>query len=111
MLIRRISARRPAPALNSADVERLVVAQIYDLAALTMGATRDAAEIAKGRGRRAARLGAIKADIAEKLTNPSLSVQGVANTGSIIPSTGLRAIWNTFIHRLFTGLSVPKSFG
>jgi AraC-like DNA-binding protein len=65
-------------ALNSADTARLVVTQIYDLAALIMGAARDAAEIAKGRGLRVARLRAIKADIAEKLANPNLSVQAVA---------------------------------
>lgn len=65
-------------ALNSADTARLAVTQIYDLAALIMGATRDAAEIAKGRGLRVARLRAIKADIAEKLAGPNLSVQAVA---------------------------------
>jgi len=66
------------PALRSSDVARLVVAQIYDLAALTMGATREVAEIAKGRGLRVARLRAIKADIAERLASPGLSVETVA---------------------------------
>ena len=66
------------PALSSADVARLVVTQIYDLAALTMGATREAAEIAKGRGLRVARLNAMKADITEKLASPNLSVEEVA---------------------------------
>ena len=65
-------------ALNSANTARLVVTQIYDLAALIMGATRDMAEIAKGRSLRVARLRAIKADIAEKLASPNLSVQTVA---------------------------------
>jgi AraC-like DNA-binding protein len=72
-------------ALNSADTARLVVTQIYDLAALIMGATRDAAEIAKGRGLRVARLRAIKADIAEKLANPNLSVQTVAIRQGVSP--------------------------
>ena len=66
------------PVLNDPDVVRLVVDQIYDLAALTMGATRDAAEIAKNRGLRAARLREIKADIAVKLADPKLSVEWVA---------------------------------
>jgi hypothetical protein len=35
--------RRKEPVLNAPNVAHLVVAQIYDLAALTMGATRDAA--------------------------------------------------------------------
>jgi hypothetical protein len=48
--------------LATPALRRLVVTQICDLVALTIGATRDAAEIAEGRGVRAARLGAIKAD-------------------------------------------------
>jgi hypothetical protein len=62
----------------SADATRLVVLHLYDLAALACGAVRDAAEIAKGRGLRAARLHAIKADIAEKLADPNLSVKAIA---------------------------------
>jgi AraC-like DNA-binding protein len=64
--------------LNASDLARVVVAHIYDLAALAMGATRDAAEIAKGRGLRVARLNAMKVDIAEKLASPNLSVEEVA---------------------------------
>jgi AraC-like DNA-binding protein len=71
--------------LNSAHAARLVVTQIYDLAALIMGATRDVAEIAKGRGLRVARLRAIKADIAEKLASPNLSVQAVAMRQGVSP--------------------------
>ena len=71
--------------LNSANTARLVVTQIYDLAALIMGATRDAAEIAKGRGLRVARLRAIKADIAEKLANPNLSVSAIAMRQGVSP--------------------------
>ena len=55
-----------------------MVTQIYDLAALTMGATREAAEIAKGRGLRVARMSAMKVDITEKLASPNLSVEEVA---------------------------------
>jgi AraC-like DNA-binding protein len=69
----------------SADAARLVVTQIYDLAALTMGATRDAAEIAKGRGLRVARLRAIKADIADRLVGLDLSVQTVAARQGVSP--------------------------
>jgi AraC-like DNA-binding protein len=73
------------PALAAPEAARLVVTHIYDLAALTMGATRDAAEIAKGRGLRIARLRAIKADIAEKLTDPDLSVDTVALRQRVSP--------------------------
>jgi AraC-like DNA-binding protein len=50
-----------------------------------MGATRDAAEIAKGRGLRVARLRAIKADIAERLAGPDLSVETVALRQRVSP--------------------------
>src|SRR4029077_4982930 len=57
---------------------RLAVSHVYDLAALASGAVRDAAEIAKGRGLRAARLYAIKADISKKPAGAGLSVNAVA---------------------------------
>src|SRR6516164_2956445 len=63
------------PALSSADVARLVVTQIYELAALTMGTTREAAEIAKGRGLRVARLNAMKVDITDNVASRCLTVE------------------------------------
>jgi AraC-like DNA-binding protein len=72
------------PPLNL-DVARLAVAHVYDLAALAMGATRDAAEVAKGRGLRAARLRAIKADTAERLASPDLSVEKAAMRHGVSP--------------------------
>jgi AraC-like DNA-binding protein len=65
-------------ALATPELRRLVVTQIYDLAALAIGATRDAAAIAEGRGVRTARLRAIKADIAERLAQDDLTVAAVA---------------------------------
>lgn len=46
------------------EMWQLAATHMMDLAAIAMGATRDAAEIARGRGVRVARLRAIKADIA-----------------------------------------------
>jgi hypothetical protein len=54
------------------ELRRLVVTQIYDLVALAIGAGRDAAAIAEGHGVRAARLRAIKVDIAEYLAQERL---------------------------------------
>src|SRR5262249_24093231 len=51
---------------------------IHDLMALAIGATRDADEIAKSRGARAALLRAIKEDIAGRLDRPDLSVATIA---------------------------------
>jgi AraC-like DNA-binding protein len=73
-------------ALATPALRRLVVTQIYDLVALTIGATRDAAAIAEGRGVRAARLGAIKADIAERLAQDHLTVAAVASRQRISES-------------------------
>jgi AraC-like DNA-binding protein len=73
-------------ALATPELRRLVVTQIYDLAALAIGATRDAAAMAEGRGVRAARLRAIKADIAERLAQDDLTVAAVASRQRISES-------------------------
>ena len=73
------------PALNDPDFARLFVAQIYDLAAVILGATREAGEIAKGRGLRVARLRSIKADITGNLANATLSVEAVAVRQRVSP--------------------------
>ena len=71
----------------SAPVEarELVVAHVYDLIALTLGANRDAREVAAGRGVRAARLRAIREDIAAHLGDPALSVTAVAQRHGVSP--------------------------
>jgi AraC-like DNA-binding protein len=53
--------------MGTAELRRLAANHVHDLMALALGATRDAAEIAVGRGLRAARMRAIKADIAQNL--------------------------------------------
>jgi AraC-like DNA-binding protein len=70
------------------------VTYVYDLMALALGATRDAAAIATGRGLRAARLNAVKADIAANLTARDLSVATVALRQGVTPR---------YIHMLFDG--------
>jgi AraC-like DNA-binding protein len=66
------------PALAVPDMRAVVVAHLCDLVAVTLGATRDAAAVAEGRGIRAARLRAIKADIEENLLDRDLSPGAVA---------------------------------
>ena len=65
-------------AASSHDFEPQVVTHIHDLMALAIGETRDTAEIAKSRGARAARLRAIKHDIANCIGQPDLSVATIA---------------------------------
>jgi AraC-like DNA-binding protein len=63
---------------STQDLQQVAADHIHDLAALALGATRDAAEIAKGRGVRIARLQAIKADVAANVGAAWLSAEAVA---------------------------------
>jgi AraC-like DNA-binding protein len=72
-------------ALETPEVRHLVATQIHDLIALAVGASRDGAEIARGRGLRAARLRAIKADIAASLHRANLSVDELAASQRVTP--------------------------
>jgi AraC-like DNA-binding protein len=72
-------------ALAAPAVQHSAVTHIYDLLALVLGATRDAAHIAEARGMRAARLKAIKDDIARHLREESLSVGAVAARHKVTP--------------------------
>jgi AraC-like DNA-binding protein len=74
------------PALATAGIRRLIVTQLCDLVAATLGATRDAAAVAEGRGIRAARLRAIKDDIDAHLANGDLSPGAVAKRQQISDS-------------------------
>jgi AraC-like DNA-binding protein len=76
----------------SPELQQLVVGHVYDLMAFMMGATRDAADAAQGRGIRAARLHAIKQDIDKNLNQPDLSVAMVAQRHACTPR---------FVQRLF----------
>jgi AraC-like DNA-binding protein len=65
-------------ALASRELSRSVALHMHDLAALVVGATRDGAETAKMAGVRAARLRAIKRDIAEDIGRRDLTADAVA---------------------------------
>jgi len=78
--------------LATPDLRRLVVTQMYDLVAASIGATQEGAAIAEGRGLRAARLRAIKDDILENLGNSDLTVTAVAARHHITPR---------YLHKLF----------
>src|SRR5581483_6483801 len=69
----------------SAGVAQLAVTHLCDLAALALGATRDAAAVAQGRGIRAARLKAMQDDIAANL-HGALSLEWLATRQGISPS-------------------------
>ncbi|HEX3946015.1 MAG TPA: helix-turn-helix transcriptional regulator [Rhizomicrobium sp.] len=72
------------PLADAPDVQRLAASHVYDLMALVLGATREAAEIAKGRGLAAAHLRIIKNHIVEN-SGQALSLQSVAARHGITP--------------------------
>jgi AraC-like DNA-binding protein len=80
------------PALAIPRMRQLITAQLCDLVAVTLGATRDATALAEGRGIRAARLSAIKADIEAHLAAGDLSPNAVARR---------QRISNSYIRKLF----------
>ena len=79
-------------ALAAPAVQHSAVTHVLDLLALTLGSTRDAAHVAAGRGVRAARLSAIKDDIARNLKDETLSVGAIAARHRVTPR---------YIQRLF----------
>jgi AraC-like DNA-binding protein len=77
----------------SADLlQRLMSAHVFDLMAVMIGANRDAEQGAHGGGLHAARLHALKQDIARNLDQPDLSVAALATRHACTPR---------FIQRLF----------
>lgn len=68
-----VSLLQDAQAMAAPELARSAVTHVYDLLALALGATRDAAETATMRGGRAARLHAVMSGIDEHLANPELS--------------------------------------
>lgn len=80
------------PALMTTELRHVAVTHIHDLIAMAIGATRDGAAIANGRGVRAARLKAVKADILENLGTLELTVGAVALRQRVAPR---------YVHRLF----------
>jgi AraC-like DNA-binding protein len=77
---------RQAADSGSVGVQRLVASHVQDLVALALGETAEAGEIARGRGLRAARLRAIKADVRAHLRERDLSAETVARRQGVSPS-------------------------
>src|SRR5712691_3460204 len=85
LMVRYLGALRDEGALQTAELQSLAVTHVYDLFALALGATREAAAIANGRGVRAARLRAIKTDLAANLGRAGLSINAVAARHGVTP--------------------------
>ncbi len=78
LLIAYLGILRDETALATPQLRRAVAFHIHDLVALAIGATKDAQALVQGRGARAARLHAIKADVVANLGRGDLSIEVVA---------------------------------
>src|SRR5262249_4481785 len=94
LLTKYLGILRDDPALITPELRHSAVTHIYDLMAMTLGASRDGAVIASKRGIRAARLRAVKEDILSNLGNPELSSTVIALGQRITPR---------YVHMLFEG--------
>jgi len=94
LLTNYVGALMDDPAVVAAEMRHLAVAQLCDLIVVTLGATRDAAAVAKGRGLRVARLRAVKQDIEAHLAHGDLSPAAVARR---------QRISDSYILKLFEG--------
>jgi AraC-like DNA-binding protein len=71
--------------LDSPGAGQAFATHLQDLMALVIGANRDGEELARGRGLRAARLAAIKADIGRSLGRSDLSINAFAQRHGVTP--------------------------
>lgn len=78
LLIGYVGLLRNGPALGSPELRRLAAVHVCDLAALVIGATRDAAAVAEARGARAARLRAIKVNVIANIGRGDLAIETVS---------------------------------
>lgn len=85
LLVGYVDLIQADPCLMAPDLAALAASHVQDLAAVALGATREAAEAARVGGIRAARLQAVKADILAHLTRPDLTVDAVALRQGISP--------------------------
>ena len=82
----------PLPSAAPPELGRAVSTHIHDLVALTIGGHPDAMALAQGRGVRAARLQAIKADVSRNAGDIDLTIAAVATRHGVTPR---------YIHKLF----------
>lgn len=92
LLTSYITMTRDAQTITDHGLQPLVVAHVHDLMAVAIGASRDAIDLAQGRGIRAARMREIKQDIARHLAQADLAVATLAARHRCTPR---------FIQRLF----------
>jgi len=78
LLVSYLGLFRNGLGLTTLGLQRLFATHVHDLVAMALGATRDAREIARGRGVRAARLHTIVEEIKQHFADPQFSPAAVA---------------------------------
>ena len=84
LLRRYLTVLNDVDAIATPELQQAAANHIIDLIALTLGATREAAQAAEG-GVRAARLQSIKHDIVSNLSDETLSVRAIAARHKVTP--------------------------
>jgi AraC-like DNA-binding protein len=92
LLMRYLGVVDDTAILTTPSLQQQVVTHVYDLIALTLGATRDATVMAEDRGGRAARLRAIKDDIAQNLEHGDVLLAAIVARHRVSP----RSVQNLF---------------
>jgi AraC-like DNA-binding protein len=100
LLVNYSDVLREGNTLTTPEVQSLVTTHLHDLVALAIGATRDAAEVASGRGVQAARLRAIKTAIVENIADRQLSIDAIASRHGVTPR---------YVSRLFENVATTFS--
>lgn len=85
LLVRYLDVVRGGDELTNPAIGQSIADHIVDLAALALGARGDYAELARQRGAKAARLGAIRSDILRTLGRSDLSTEMIAVRHGISP--------------------------
>jgi AraC-like DNA-binding protein len=85
LLVSYLASALDTEALVTPELQQLAVTHVCDLLAMTLGATRDATEIANARGVRAARLRATKAFVMQQLGRHELTTATVAAHLGVTP--------------------------
>jgi AraC-like DNA-binding protein len=85
LLVSYIRALQDTLAPTTPELDRVIVAHVKELVALTVGATRDVAETARGRGIRAARLVKVLRLIEARIQDAGLSAAEVASPLGLTP--------------------------
>ncbi len=94
LLQAHLATLKDIPGASGPELRALMAAHVHDLVAVAIGATRDASELAAGRGLRAARLKAIKADIESNLVSGDVGSDALASRHRVSPR---------YIRKLFEG--------